>query len=31
VKPDGRVGKIYTGNDWKPDEVVEEIRKSATD
>ena len=31
VKPDGRVAKIYTGNDWKPEEVVEEIRKSATD
>jgi protein SCO1 len=31
VKPDGRVGKIYTGNDWKPEEVVEEIRKLATD
>ena len=31
VKPNGRVGKIYTGNDWKPEEVVEELRKSATD
>ena len=28
VKPDGKVGKIYTGNDWKPEEVVEEIRKN---
>ena len=27
VKPDGRVGKIYTGNDWKPEEVVQEMRK----
>lgn len=27
VKPDGRIGKIYTGNDWKPEEVVEEMRK----
>ena len=26
VKPDGRVGKIYTGNDWKPEEVVEEMK-----
>ena len=31
VKPDGRVGKIYTGNDWKPEDVVQELRKSATD
>jgi protein SCO1 len=31
VNPEGKVGKIYTGNDWKPEEVVEEIRKSATD
>ncbi len=28
VKPDGRVGKIYTGNDWKPEEVVEEMKKN---
>jgi len=28
VRPDGRVGKIYTGNDWKPEEVVEEIKKA---
>src|SRR5687768_15252365 len=27
VKPDGKVGKIYTGNDWKPDDVVQEMRK----
>ena len=31
IKPDGRVAKIYTGNEWKPEEVVEEIKKSATD
>ena len=31
VKPDGRVGKIYTGNDWKPEEVVEAIRNLAAD
>ncbi|HEU4931263.1 MAG TPA: SCO family protein [Pyrinomonadaceae bacterium] len=28
VNPDGKVAKIYTGNDWKPEEVVEEIRKN---
>jgi hypothetical protein len=28
VKPDGKIGKIYSGNDWKPEEVVEEIRKN---
>ena len=27
VKPDGRVGKIYTGNDWKPEDVVQEMRR----
>jgi protein SCO1/2 len=26
VSPDGKVVKIYSGNGWKPDEVVEEIR-----
>ena len=31
VRPDGRVAKIYTGNDWKPEEVVEEIKKVFTD
>ncbi len=31
VNPDGKVAKIYTGNDWKPEEVVEELRKAATD
>ena len=28
VNPDGKVGKIYGGNDWKPEGVVEEIRKN---
>ena len=28
IKPDGKVGKIYNGNEWKPDEVVDEIRKN---
>jgi protein SCO1/2 len=27
VNPDGRVRKIYGGNDWKPEDVVEEMRK----
>jgi protein SCO1/2 len=31
VSPEGKVAKIYTGNEWKPEEVVEEIKKSATD
>jgi protein SCO1/2 len=30
VNPDGKVGKIYGGNDWKVDEVVQEIRKTLT-
>ena len=25
VSPDGKVAKIYTGNEWKPEEVVEAI------
>ena len=28
VNPDGKVAKIISGNDWKPDDVVEELRKS---
>jgi protein SCO1/2 len=27
VKPDGKVAKIYTGNDWKPEEVLEAMKK----
>jgi protein SCO1/2 len=27
INPDGKVGKIYTGNEWKPEEVVEELKK----
>ena len=27
VNPDGKVAKIYTGNEWKPEEVVEELKK----
>ena len=29
VAPDGKVAKIYTGNEWKPADVVEELRKVA--
>lgn len=28
VNRDGKVAKIYTGNDWKPEEVVEEMKKA---
>jgi protein SCO1 len=27
ISPDGKVAKIYTGNDWKPEEVVQEMKK----
>ena len=27
ITPDGKVAKIYSGNDWKPDEVVDEMKK----
>lgn len=27
ISPEGKVDKIYSGNDWKPDEVVEEISR----
>jgi protein SCO1/2 len=30
IGPDGKVVKVYNGNDWKPDEVVEELRKSVS-
>ncbi len=30
VSPDGKVVKIYSGNDWKPEEVVQEIRRGFT-
>jgi len=26
IKPDGKVAKIYGGNDWKPEEITAEIR-----
>ena len=28
INPDGKVKKIYGGNDWKPEEIVAEIRGS---
>ena len=28
VNPDGKVRKIYGGNDWKPEDVVEELKKN---
>jgi len=27
ISPEGKVVKIYSGNDWKPEEVVEEMKK----
>jgi len=27
VNPDGKVGKIYGGNEWKPEEVTNDIKK----
>lgn len=27
VNPDGKVAKIYTGNEWKPEQVIAEIKK----
>lgn len=29
VAPDGKVAKIYVGNDWKPEEAAEELKKAA--
>ena len=26
VNPDGKVAKVYSGNEWKPEEIVEEIK-----
>jgi len=28
VGPDGKVAKIYSGNEWQPEEVVSELRKA---
>ena len=27
VTPEGKVGKIYTGNDWKPEDVVNDLKQ----
>ena len=27
IKPDGKVAKIYSGNDWKPEEVTNELKR----
>lgn len=31
ISPEGKVAKIYSGNDWKPEEVVDEMKKFAAD
>jgi protein SCO1/2 len=31
VNPDGKIAKVYSGNEWKPEEVLAEIKKAATD
>ena len=31
VNPDGKIVKIYKGNEWKPEEIIDEIKKAATD
>ena len=28
IKPDGKVGKIYSGNEWKPEDVIAEIKRT---
>ena len=28
VKPDGRVAKVYSGNEWKPEDVVNELKRA---
>jgi protein SCO1 len=28
VNPEGKVAKIYNGNEWKPEEVVDELKKT---
>lgn len=27
IKPDGTVAKVYTGNDWKPEDVANELKR----
>jgi protein SCO1 len=28
IAPDGKLAKVYTGNQWKPEEVVDELKKT---
>jgi protein SCO1 len=28
VRPDGKIAKVYSGNDWKPEEVVNELKQA---
>jgi len=30
INPDGKVAKIYTGNEWKTEEVIDELKKSVS-
>jgi len=27
IGPDGKVAKVYSGNEWKPDEIVQEMQR----
>jgi len=27
IGPDGKVAKVYSGNEWKPDEVIQEMQR----
>lgn len=29
ISPDGKVARIYSGNEWKPEEVVEDLKKAS--
>jgi protein SCO1 len=31
IAPDGKVAKIFSGNEWKPNEAVDAMKKAATD
>lgn len=28
IKPDGKVAKVYTGNEWKPEDAVNELKRA---
>ncbi len=28
IRPDGKVAKVYSGNEWKPEEVVNELKRA---